>query len=427
MLTLGMPDVVLWDDGWTIATLDGQPVGAVRAHRPRHRRRRRGAHRRRRRRPSPTRSSEAPRRDRRLRRLRQRRAPRRATCRSSWPSRPPARTGRLRVDRPVRADAVGVLRRAPRVRPPRARRRGRRQGPPAARSSRCTATTSSSCSRRRGTSTCSRPSSSPRSSCSSATATSCRCATGKGSALAEVRKQLEDDPEQLAHGPMAVLHAVDGPRRRRLRAGDRRPRQRHPRDRGRGLRRRPRRPRRPDPAHLQAQARGARLPPPHQAAVRGARPAAEPALVPHCPAPLREYFRDVQDHLLRVVAEIENFRDLLSDALNANLAQVSVRQNDDMRKISALRRHRRRADGRRRHLRHELRPHARARWGFGYPLVMAVTAVDLPAAVPPLQEGRLAVASGGQASTTSRRRGRRRTGRRRRRRRSRRRRCRRGS
>ena len=37
----------------------------------------------------------------------------------------------------------------------------------------------------------------------------------------------------------------------------------------------------------------------------------------------------------KVVGEIENFRDLLTDALNANLAQVSVRQNDDMRRISA--------------------------------------------------------------------------------------------
>jgi methionyl aminopeptidase len=25
MLTLGSPDVVQWDDGWTIVTLDGQP------------------------------------------------------------------------------------------------------------------------------------------------------------------------------------------------------------------------------------------------------------------------------------------------------------------------------------------------------------------------------------------------------------------
>jgi magnesium transporter len=57
--------------------------------------------------------------------------------------------------------------------------------------------------------------------------------------------------------------------------------------------------------------------------------------VPSCGPALRDYFRDIHDHLLRVVAEIENFRDLLTDALNANLAQASVRQNDDMRKISA--------------------------------------------------------------------------------------------
>jgi magnesium transporter len=43
----------------------------------------------------------------------------------------------------------------------------------------------------------------------------------------------------------------------------------------------------------------------------------------------------VYDHLLRVVGEIEDKRDVLTDALNANLAQVSVRQNEDMRSISA--------------------------------------------------------------------------------------------
>jgi len=45
--------------------------------------------------------------------------------------------------------------------------------------------------------------------------------------------------------------------------------------------------------------------------------------------------RDVHDHLLRVSGQIESFRDLLSSALQANLTQVAVRQNDDMRKISA--------------------------------------------------------------------------------------------
>jgi magnesium transporter len=50
---------------------------------------------------------------------------------------------------------------------------------------------------------------------------------------------------------------------------------------------------------------------------------------------LSEYFRDVHDHLLRVGQRIDGFRDLLSTALQANLTQVSVRQNEDMRKITA--------------------------------------------------------------------------------------------
>jgi magnesium transporter len=50
---------------------------------------------------------------------------------------------------------------------------------------------------------------------------------------------------------------------------------------------------------------------------------------------LRTYFRDVHDHLLRVTGRIEAFRDLLSSALQANLTQAAVRQNEDMRKISA--------------------------------------------------------------------------------------------
>jgi magnesium transporter len=50
---------------------------------------------------------------------------------------------------------------------------------------------------------------------------------------------------------------------------------------------------------------------------------------------LRPYFRDVHDHLLRVSGRIEGFRDLLSSALQANLTQAAVRQNEDMRRISA--------------------------------------------------------------------------------------------
>jgi magnesium transporter len=50
---------------------------------------------------------------------------------------------------------------------------------------------------------------------------------------------------------------------------------------------------------------------------------------------LRDYFRDVHDHLLRVAGRVDAFRDLLGSALQANLTQVTVRQNADMRRISA--------------------------------------------------------------------------------------------
>jgi magnesium transporter len=50
---------------------------------------------------------------------------------------------------------------------------------------------------------------------------------------------------------------------------------------------------------------------------------------------VRNYFRDVEDHLLRANEQVEGFRDLLTSVLSANLTQVGVRQNEDMRKISA--------------------------------------------------------------------------------------------
>ncbi len=47
------------------------------------------------------------------------------------------------------------------------------------------------------------------------------------------------------------------------------------------------------------------------------------------------YFRDVHDHVLRATEVVQSMDTLLDSALSSNLAQVSVRQNDDMRKISA--------------------------------------------------------------------------------------------
>jgi len=157
---------------------------------------------------------------------------------------------------------------------------------------------------------------------------------GAASALAEVRGDLEADPERLAHGPIAVLHAVmdrvvddylpviagldndvreiegevfaeqDGHRT-------------DPTQRIFKLKREVLDFHRHTKPLLEALER-----------LHGGR-------VPGTGEALEPYFRDVHDHLLRIVADIENFRDLLTDALNANLAQVSVRQNDDMRKISA--------------------------------------------------------------------------------------------
>jgi len=49
---------------------------------------------------------------------------------------------------------------------------------------------------------------------------------------------------------------------------------------------------------------------------------------------LAEYFRDVEDHTLRVNGRVDTARDMISAALEANLAQVSVRQNEDMRSMS---------------------------------------------------------------------------------------------
>jgi magnesium transporter len=50
---------------------------------------------------------------------------------------------------------------------------------------------------------------------------------------------------------------------------------------------------------------------------------------------VRAYFRDVLDHVQRASEQVESLDDALTSVLEANLIQVGVRQNDDMRKISA--------------------------------------------------------------------------------------------
>ena len=109
---------------------------------------------------------------------------------------------------------------------------------------------------------------------------------------------------------------------------------------------------------------------------------------------LRRYFRDVHDHLLRVVPQVERFRDLLSTALGANLTQISVRQNEDMRRITAW-------------VAILAVPTAVAgiygmnfehmpelKWEFGYPARAAGDRDRLRRAVPALQARRLVVNAG---------------------------------
>src|SRR4051794_17735471 len=50
---------------------------------------------------------------------------------------------------------------------------------------------------------------------------------------------------------------------------------------------------------------------------------------------MRAYFRDVQDHVIRVVEGIDNLRELLKGALEANLLLASVQQNDVTKRLAA--------------------------------------------------------------------------------------------
>ena len=47
-----------------------------------------------------------------------------------------------------------------------------------------------------------------------------------------------------------------------------------------------------------------------------------------------DYFRDINDHLVRDIERIAAFNELLTGILQANFAQLTVRDNQDLRKIS---------------------------------------------------------------------------------------------
>jgi magnesium transporter len=155
---------------------------------------------------------------------------------------------------------------------------------------------------------------------------------GEATPLHDVRLQLEKRPEMLRHGAGAVLHAildkvVDDytPVLTNLDV---------------------------DITELEAQAFGDEVPTGLTERIyrlkrqvinlhRAIAPLTEPlgrlsdGRYPLIHEKMRPYFRDVYDHLLRAVQQADQFRELLTSILEANLTQVSVRQNEEMRKISA--------------------------------------------------------------------------------------------
>ncbi|WP_328947248.1 magnesium and cobalt transport protein CorA [Streptomyces sp. NBC_00250] len=157
---------------------------------------------------------------------------------------------------------------------------------------------------------------------------------GEGAPLAEVRRRLEADPEVLKHGPTAVLYAVSDA------IVD------HYLDVTGELQ--------VDLEELEADVFAPTGGNPANTAERiytakrqvlefrrASGPLAGPLArltagsVPFVNKEAHPFFRDVNDHLLRANEQVEGLDRLLSDVLSAHLAQMGVRQNDDMRKISA--------------------------------------------------------------------------------------------
>ncbi|WP_372460402.1 magnesium and cobalt transport protein CorA [Actinomycetospora soli] len=56
---------------------------------------------------------------------------------------------------------------------------------------------------------------------------------------------------------------------------------------------------------------------------------------PLVPTEVRSYFRDVDDHLATVAERVAQFDELLTTLVDAVLAKITLRQNNDMRKITA--------------------------------------------------------------------------------------------
>ncbi|MFF8600394.1 magnesium and cobalt transport protein CorA [Streptomyces sp. NPDC015232] len=157
---------------------------------------------------------------------------------------------------------------------------------------------------------------------------------GVGSPLAAVRRRLEAEPEVLRHGPTAVLYAIGDAvvdhyievagelqvDLEELEADVFAPTGGHPARTAERIYTAKRQ-------VLEFRRASGPLAGPVARLVTGSVPFVHEEAMP--------FFRDVQDHLLRANEQVEGLDRLLSDVLSAHLAQMGVRQNDDMRKISA--------------------------------------------------------------------------------------------
>jgi magnesium transporter len=154
---------------------------------------------------------------------------------------------------------------------------------------------------------------------------------GEHSSLTEVRRRLEADPEQLALGPAAVLHAVadrvvdtyldvteaieddiDEMEREVFT-----PRSKMDAEQIYVMKR----------EILELRRAVAPLAGPLRKLTEG-----YSSLVPH---EVRSYFRDVDDHLSTVTERVGGFNELLSSLVDAVLAKTTMQQNNDMRRITS--------------------------------------------------------------------------------------------
>ncbi|MCE7049601.1 magnesium and cobalt transport protein CorA [Streptomyces purpurascens] len=156
---------------------------------------------------------------------------------------------------------------------------------------------------------------------------------GRHGSLGPLREDLEADPGQLAHGPSAVLHAIaDHVVDDYVTVADA---VQIDIDQVETDVFSPRSPRNADAGRIYQLKR--ELLELKRAVVPLARPLDRLATEPRgcLDKEIQTYFRDVADHLTRVTEQINAFDALLDSILQAHLAQVSVAQNEDMRKITA--------------------------------------------------------------------------------------------